>query len=104
MKELQQKVNKFVTSNNMTSPIEIRALDLVTEVGEVSKEIIKMTNYGTKPLEFREEVRMELGDVLFSLIALSNNLNVDLEEALNAVLDKYNKRLNKGNSAGSEND
>ena len=60
-----------------------------------------MTNYGSKPLKKNKEIKSELGDVLYSLIVLANKLNINLEEALNLVLDKYKKRLKKG-SAGSE--
>ena len=46
---------------------------------------------------------MELGDVLFSIITIANAFEIDLEEALNKVLKKYEKRIKKG-SSGSEND
>ena len=62
-----------------------------------------MCNYGRKPLEYREELKNELGDVLYSLITIANTFDIDLEEALNEALEKYEKRLKKG-SAGSEND
>jgi len=54
-------------------------------------------------LEYREELKSELGDLLYSIITIANSFDVDLEEALNMVLEKYKSRLNKG-SAGSEND
>ncbi len=78
------------------------ALDIQSELGEVAKEILKMTDYGRKPFIYREEVKPEIGGLLFSLIALANSLDVDLEEALEIVLEKYEKGLNNG-SAGSEN-
>ena len=43
------------------------------------------------------------GDVLYSLITVANYFNVDLEQALEMVIEKYEKRLKKG-SAGSEKD
>ena len=103
MKDLQQKIRKFCDDNDMNAAAPSRFLDLVSEVGEVSKEVLKMNDYGRKELEFRDEIRSELGDVLFSLVALANKLDVDLENALELVLAKYEKRLKKG-SAGSEND
>lgn len=59
-----------------------------------------MSDYGRKPLEYRKELKSELGDVLYSLITLANTFDIDLEDALNQVLEKYKKRLKKG-SAGS---
>lgn len=101
LQELQTKVREFVKNHKLDSPAEFRVLDLVSEVGEVSKEILKMTKYGTQSLQKNEEIKGELGDVLYSLIVVSNKFNVDLEKALNLVLEKYKNRLEKG-SAGSE--
>lgn len=103
MKELQEKIKKFCKEHNLESPIEHRVLDTMSELGEVAKEILKMSDYGRKPLRYKEELKSELGDLLFSVITIANSFDIDLEEALNIVLEKYKKRLNKG-SAGSEND
>ncbi|MCC7432969.1 MazG-like family protein [Candidatus Peregrinibacteria bacterium] len=101
MKSLQAKIKTFCRNNHLESPVEHRVLDTMSELGEVAKEVLKMTNYGRKPLEFREEIKSELGDVLYSLITIANTFDIDLEESVNGVLAKYEKRLLKG-SAGSE--
>jgi NTP pyrophosphatase (non-canonical NTP hydrolase) len=97
----QQRVAKFIQQHHLACPLQARALDLVSEVGEVAKEILKMTDYGAKKPSYREEIKSELGDVYFSLLALSDSAGVHLEEALELVLEKYKHRLKKG-SAGSE--
>jgi NTP pyrophosphatase (non-canonical NTP hydrolase) len=102
--EFQGKVKKFMDENNMNNPIENRMLDLVDEIGEVSKEINKMSEYGTKEPKFREEIIMELGDVFYSLIAVANYYDVDLTKSLDMAVEKYKKRIKKGGHAGSEND
>ncbi len=102
MKKLQKRVKKFCEDNDMESPVEHRVLDTISELGEVSKEILKMSNYGRKPFECNKEIKVELGDTLYSLITVANSLNIDLEDALKMVLEKYEKRLKKG-SADSEN-
>lgn len=101
MKPLQEKVQTFTTQHNLSSPIEHRMLDLVSEVGEVSKEVLKMSNYGWEPIQYREDFAEELGDVLYSLIGVANHFEVDLEEALHRALSKYERRLGQG-SMGSE--
>lgn len=103
MKDIQKKVRKFCEENNLDAPIEHRILDLVSEIGELAKEILKMSDYGKKPIEYREEVKAELGDILYVLIILANHFDISLEEALDLVLEKYKKRLKKG-SPDSEND
>ncbi|MCD6575714.1 MAG: MazG-like family protein [Nanoarchaeota archaeon] len=99
--EIQEKVREFVEENNLECSPEHRALDLVSEIGEVAKEILKTTDYGTKEREYRKELEDEMGDVLFSLIALANTFNIDLEKALNKALDKYQKRMAEKGNAGS---
>jgi NTP pyrophosphatase (non-canonical NTP hydrolase) len=88
----------------MNNPIEYRFLDLISELGEVAKEMIKMTDYGTKKSKFRKEIVSELGDAFYSLIAVANYYDVDLEEALNLILQKYSKRIKKGGHSGSDNE
>ena len=60
-----------------------------------------MSNYGIKKIEFRAEMKNELGDVFYSLITVANSVNIDLEEALNTAIKKYEKRLKTTGSAGS---
>ena len=103
MKKLQQKVQQFNQKNMMLAPIEHRVLDTVSELGEVAKEILKMTDYGKKSLVYNSDIKGELGDVFYSLIGIANHFDINLEEALNQTLKKYNSRLEKGN-AGSENE
>jgi len=102
-KSLQSKVRNFTNKHRLNCPAEFRALDLTSETGEVAKEILKMTNYGSCQPKINQEIALELGDTFFSLIALANSLDVDLGRALSLVLAKYHRRLSKG-SPGSEND
>ncbi|MDO8489859.1 MAG: MazG-like family protein [bacterium] len=102
--ESQKKIKKFMDDNNMNNSIEYRMLDLVDEVGEVAKEICKMSGYGTRKPEFRKEIALELGDAFYSLISVANFYDVDLEASLDLVLEKYKKRIQKGGHPGSEND
>lgn len=101
MKQTQERIAAFVHKHDLASEAAFRTLDLVSEVGEIAKEILLMTNYGKKKGEIKEELKGEIGDTLFSLMVLANELNIDLEEALEVVLAKYEHRLKKG-SAGSE--
>ena len=103
MKDIQEKIKKFCKENDLESPVEHRVLDTMSELGEVAKEVLKMSNYGREEAKYREELKSELGDVLYSLITIANTFDIDLEEALEQVIEKYEKRLKKG-SAGSEND
>ena len=101
MKELQKRIKIFCKENNLESPPEHRLLDVMSELGEVAKEVLKMSGYGRKSIQYNENLKSELGDLFYSLITFANSFDVDLEECLNDTLGKYKKRLEKG-SPGSE--
>ncbi len=106
MKGLQKKVEKFCKDNCLAIKPEHRLLDALSELGEVAKEILKMSDYGKKQIKSDAEIeplKYELGDLLFSIITVANSFGISLEEALNRALEKYEKRLKKG-SPGSEYD
>ena len=88
MKRLQEKIKRFCKRHGLESPPEHRVLDSMSELGEVAKEILEMTNYGREPLVYRKEMKSELGDLLYSVITIANSFNIDLEEALNMALKK----------------
>lgn len=46
---LQQLVSDFVAENHLETTPEHRLLDLLSEVGELSKEALKATSYGHRP-------------------------------------------------------
>lgn len=66
---------------------------LVEEVGELAREINH--RYGSKPKKPEEpdaDLALELGDILFVLIALANEQGVDMTDAFERVLEKYQVR------------
>ena len=101
MNEAQKKVQSLCKKNNLSSSVEHRVLDVVSELGELSKEILKASNYGKSRYIANEKVKLELGDVLFSLITVANSLDVNLDAALGAVLKKYEKRIEEGSTPDS---
>ena len=66
---------------------------LTEEVGELARELNH--RYGSKtkrPDEPEGDLGLELGDILFVLIAIANEQGIDLEDALRRVLEKYRVR------------
>jgi NTP pyrophosphatase (non-canonical NTP hydrolase) len=74
---------------------------LVSEVGEVAKEVLLATDYGQRSPQFRTELAGELGDALYSLLALASICGVDAKAALDATLEKYKCRLTQRGDVGS---
>jgi NTP pyrophosphatase (non-canonical NTP hydrolase) len=102
MGDLQRAVARFAERHDRQHDIETNALDLVAEVGELAKEILLATDYGRRPALFRQELADEVGDVLYSLLALAEACGVDAEEALTASLSKYERRLAERIEASSQ--
>lgn len=101
---MQNKVKIFNESmQNHISPMpcSARLLDIVSELGEVSKEYLKATKYGAQPVEATEDFKLEIGDVLYSLLSLANEMNIDASDALDKVITKYQNRLNRNGNLGS---
>lgn len=66
---------------------------LVEEVGELARELNH--RYGHKPKkpdEPEQDLALELGDILFVLMALANEQGIDLGDAFARVLAKYEVR------------
>ena len=94
MKELQAEVDTYIGQfkEGYFSPLAMLAR-MTEELGELAREINHQ--YGEKPKkssETEKAIEEEMGDMLFVLICLANSLNIDLEEAHNRVMNKFNTR------------
>ena len=98
----QHHVAAFMRRHNLLHDPATHALDLVSEVGEVAKEVLLATDYGRRAPQFRPQLVDELGDALYSLLALAEACGVDTDSALGAALEKYEHRLVERGGAGSK--
>lgn len=98
---MQKTVEKFNKKLNKM-PAHSRILDIQSELGELAKEYLKASNYGEGQFVVSEDFKMELGDVLYSLVSLASETGLDAKELLKNVINKYEKRLKKSNSIGSD--
>ena len=101
MKEQQQKVEEFMNKYELEGTTAFRIMDLVSEVGEIVSDATKSAEYGMSEEEL-EVNQDEFGDVVFSLCAIANDLGVDLEEAFEEALSKYEERLDQKGDPGSK--
>jgi len=98
----QDEVASFIQEHEIESPPAYRLLDLVSELGEVSKDVAESTDYGDSPEELSIKSD-EIGDVLFSLLALAEAIEINADEALDEALEKYEKRITDSGTASSGN-
>ena len=90
---MQETVRHFVAAHGLACGAEHRYMDLTSEIGELGKEILKATDFGQKPFTLQDGCREEMGDCLFSLLALCCEMGLDAGKALEAAIEKYRARL-----------
>lgn len=100
MKNSQEKVQEFLEENHLEGTTAFRILDLVSEVGEIASDATKTADYGIseEEIDVKED---EIGDALFSLLAVASDLGIDAEEALEKSIQKYRERIENSGSPGS---
>lgn len=101
---MQNKVKDFNenrTCHKKEMPVYARILDIESEIGELAKEYLKHSKYGTSEFILTDSFKDEFGDVLYSLLSLANELNFESEECLDIVLAKLKDRMEKNNNLGS---
>ena len=101
MQNLVKDFNDNKTCHREPMPVYARLMDIESEVGELEKEYLKSSNYGTKEFEVTDDFKEEFGDVVYAILSLSNELEISAEECLNISLEKMKKRMEKNNSFGS---
>lgn len=66
---------------------------LIEEVGELAREMNHRFGHKTKkPEEADQDLAIELADVLFVLLVIANEQGIQLDGALEQVLEKYRAR------------
>ncbi|MFZ5354880.1 MAG: MazG nucleotide pyrophosphohydrolase domain-containing protein [Bacillota bacterium] len=100
---IQKLISMFVEEYNLTASTEIRMLDLFSEIGELSKEYLKGSDYGKEAFCRPPKWEEEFGDVLFSLICIANSTGVDMEAVLVSAINKYKSRFAVKGDIGSDN-
>ena len=101
MTDSQGNVRRFMLRHGLHHDASTHTLDLVSEVGELVKLILEATDYGRRELDEDVPFSTELGDVIYSLLALAVVLDVDADQALDAALQKYERRLREHGGPGS---
>ncbi|MFC5448117.1 nucleotide pyrophosphohydrolase [Paenibacillus aestuarii] len=94
LKDMQQEVDRYISQfkEGYFSPLAMLAR-MSEEVGELAREVNHA--YGEKPKKKTEadnSIELELGDILFITICFANSLGIDLTEAHDKVMHKFNTR------------
>lgn len=98
----QTRATEFAQKRNFDRPVGVYALDVMSELGEVAKEILLATDYGAHSPKFDRKMEAELGDLLYSICMLATIAGVDLEEVFSKTLEKYERRWLSTGNLGSQ--
>ena len=94
IQEAQQTVDNWIKTNGVRYFNELTNMAILTEeVGEVARIIAR--KYGEQSFKESDKDKLlddELADVLFVLICIANQTDIDLTKALERNLLKKNKR------------
>ncbi|WP_059054520.1 nucleotide pyrophosphohydrolase [Paenibacillus senegalimassiliensis] len=91
---MQREVDRYISQfkEGYFSPLTMLAR-MTEEVGELAREVNH--HFGEKPKKADEpynSIELELGDIMFITICFANSLGIDLTEAHNKVMHKFNTR------------
>lgn len=94
MNQYQKELDQWFKKNNWPywKPHEILAR-LFEEGGELARLVNHL--YGPKkkkPEELEQDLKEELGDIIYTLICFANSHNISLDEATRESFDKVMKR------------
>jgi len=94
LREAQQHVDRYISQFKLGYfPPLVNLARLMEEVGELAREMNHQFGPKTKKEgEPETEIALEIGDILFVLVVLSNQLGIDLQEALDRTIAKYEVR------------
>ncbi len=94
LRDAQQQVDAYISQFELGYfPPLVNLARLTEEVGELARELNHEFGPKTKkPDEAPGDIASELGDILFVVAALANQLGIDLQEAMERTLHKYEVR------------
>ncbi len=101
LKAWQREIARFAARHGVRNEVSVRLIDLISELGEVSKAYLLATGYGQEPFQADASWEEEMGDLLFALLLLAEESGIELEAALRRVLAKYEGRARDQGGIGS---
>ena len=102
-KEYQNKAKKTAAYPNIGKNIIYPTLGLVGEAGEVANKVKKILrdDNGVITKDKREDIKKELGDVLWYISQMAGELKFSLEDIAKANIEKLSSRFKKDKIHGS---
>ncbi len=102
-KEYQEKSRRTAFYPNVNNNFIYPTLGLAGESGEVAEKIKKVIRdkNGIIDAETKEEIKKELGDVLWYVSQIASELDLSLDGVAELNIEKLYSRLERGKISGS---
>jgi len=102
-KEYQKKARKTAIYPDQGKNWQYPALGLSGEVGELLNKLKKIIrdSMKTDSKEFREDIEMEMGDILWYVSNLADEFQLSLDEIAQKNIEKLSSRFERGKLHGS---
>ena len=96
--EYQKETRKMAIYPGLGNNFSFPTIGLAGETGEVAEKIKKIIRDkgGIVDDQSREEVKKELGDVLWYLAQIATELDIELEDVVKCNLEKITSRKERG--------
>tara|TARA_Y100001968_G_scaffold267427_1_gene257375 strand:- start:404 stop:733 length:330 start_codon:yes stop_codon:yes gene_type:complete len=106
LNQYQQQARKTASYPNVGKNPIYPTLGLSGEAGEVAEKVKKVLRdkNGVFDLNAREQIKLELGDVLWYVSQLSSELGFELLDVAEANLKKLSSRAKRGQISGDGDD
>lgn len=98
LSELQKEVKACVEGFNFAWSDYVQYIHLVEEVAELGEALTvqqgdRKAGSGEDALADHNDVKEEIGDVLFNVVQIANQLNLNLDEVMERTFTRYEKKL-----------
>lgn len=93
---MQKYVKQFSEEKGFdVNTIQTRTLYLMTEVGELAKEILSISFNPTeeKVQQVKDNIGLEMYDVIYNVLDLANQMEIELEEACRKKMEINKHRI-----------
>ncbi len=94
LRDVQKQVDEYISQFSLGYfPPLVNLARLTEEVGELARELNHRYGPKTKkPGEPEQDVGLELADIIFVCVVLANQMEIDLQDAVERTLTKYQVR------------
>jgi len=91
----EERLQKRFVYDDKEKRILARTVKIAEEVGELCGEVLTFNSFQRKEKlngHEQENLSEEFADVLFTTLLLARSMNIDIEKAMEAKMNKINKR------------